>query len=104
MIDIFLFALLFGLVLGIVYEPALKTNDLILGVILTFIFVFVEPVMLSSWGTTPGKALLRIRLRRYDGEKLTFSEALNRAFQVWLKGLGLLNGCKTSMHNQRSSP
>lgn len=45
--------------------------------------------MLSSWGTTPGKALLRVAVRKSDGSKLNYSEGLNRVFKVWLRGMGL---------------
>ena len=89
MIDFFLFAIIIGFVLGMVYEPATRINDMLFGALLAFAYIYVEPVMLSSWGTTPGKALLRIRLRRSDGTKLPFKEALNRAFRVWLRGEGI---------------
>jgi hypothetical protein len=45
--------------------------------------------MLSSWGTTPGKAILNIRIRESDGAKLSFNSAVQRSAQVWLRGLGL---------------
>jgi hypothetical protein len=89
MTDFFLFCFLFGLILTIIHEPLLEINDKLLGILLLFIYIFVEPIMLSSLGTTPGKALLRIRLRRQDGTKLNYSEGLNRAFRVWLRGEGL---------------
>jgi len=64
-------------------------NDLLFGMIAGFIFVFVEPCMLSAWGTTPGKALFNIRLRKSDGTKPNYAEALSRAFNVWVRGEGL---------------
>lgn len=45
--------------------------------------------MLSSWGTTPGKALSKIRLRCENGSRLSYSQALKRSFSVAVKGLGL---------------
>jgi hypothetical protein len=89
MVDVFMFSLLFGFVAGFVYPPIIKINGLVLGMILLFVYMFVEPIMLSSWGTTPGKALLRIRLRRHDGENLAFSDAMDRSFRVWSSGEGL---------------
>ncbi len=59
------------------------------GALLLFVYHFLEPVMLSSWGSTPGKALLRITVRRADGAKLSYSEALKRSFRIWLRGEGL---------------
>lgn len=49
----------------------------------------VEAVLLSTWGTTPGKALLRVQLRSEDGQRLGFRRALQRAGDVWLRGYGL---------------
>ena len=91
MMDMILFGLLIGFVLYIVYPPAIKIkiNDTLLGLILLFVYLFVEPIMLTSWGTTPGKALLKVRLRKSTGHKPTYSEALSRSFSVWLMGSGL---------------
>jgi hypothetical protein len=88
-IDGILFVLLAGIALALIYPAALKMNDALLSIIILFAYVFVEPCMLSSWGTTPGKALLNIRLRKSNGTKPNFSEALSRAFNVWIRGLGL---------------
>jgi len=44
--------------------------------------------LLSTWGSTPGKSLLKITLRSSTGDKLSFSSALNRSFSVWWRGLG----------------
>jgi hypothetical protein len=88
--DLYLFSFLTGIILELLYPSALtKIPDKIWEVFLIFIYVFVEPVMLCSWGTTPGKELLRIRLRRQNGTKLSYSQALSRSFSVWIKGLGL---------------
>lgn len=87
--DVFLFALVFGFVMGFIYPPITEINGLILGMIVVCIYVLVESIMLSSWGTTPGKALFRIRLRRHNDEKLTFAEAMGRSLRVWSRGQGL---------------
>lgn len=91
MIDLLLFLLLSGMLLLLVWPDALNTDQAgwIFVIIFQFAYVFVEPIMVCSWGSTPGRSLLRVRLRRQDGNKLTFSEALKRAFKVWIKGLGL---------------
>jgi hypothetical protein len=49
----------------------------------------VEGVLLSTWGTTPGKWLLRITLLDSTGNKLKFSAALSRSLYVWAWGLGI---------------
>ncbi len=58
--------------------------------VLVFIFawVFIEPLLLSTTGTTPGKWLLRVRLIPPSGEKLDYSTVLSRSYKVWWRGLG----------------
>ncbi len=89
MMDVLLFATLSGIVLAIVYEPALEIPEALLGLIILTAYVFVESAMLARWGTTPGKAILKVRLRKSTGDKLSFPEALSRSGKVWVRGLGL---------------
>jgi len=89
MVDFFLFCFLAGIVLAFVYAPALEMPDVLFGIVLLFAYVFVEPAMLAAWGTTPGKAILNVRLRNGDGSKLSYADALNRAFKVWFRGEGI---------------
>lgn len=87
--DMFMFAIIFGIFLGLTFPQVMEIGNMALGIIITFVYLFVEPLMLSLFGTTPGKALLNIHLRRVDGGLLTYREALSRMFNVWLRGLGL---------------
>lgn len=50
-----------------------------------FIWIPIEAFLLSTLGTTPGKFLLKIKLR----PKLDFMRALRRSFSVWFRGLGM---------------
>ncbi len=43
------------------------------------LFIPIEAKLTSSWGTTPGKAILGITVRQTDGKKLTWRQALKRA-------------------------
>jgi serine/threonine protein kinase len=88
-IDVFLFAIITGYIFAIIAPDILAMPELALGIMFTLCYNFVEPAMLSAWGTTPGKALLRIAVRKSDGSKLKYSEGLNRVFKVWLRGMGL---------------
>ncbi len=89
MLDVFAFSLLGGFIIGLVFPAAVEIPDALFGIILMFIYNFVEPAMFAAWGTTPGKALLRITLRNNDGSKLSYADALNRVFKVWIRGEGL---------------
>src|SRR4029079_10665387 len=57
--------------------------------VLLLLYVPMEAWLLSRFGSTPGRALLRVQVRRLDGSLPVFSQALRRSFQVYLKGLGL---------------
>ena len=48
----------------------------------------VEPLALRLFGTTPGKALLGMRLTGADGRKLSFGQGVSRYFLMLWHGLG----------------
>ncbi len=56
---------------------------------LLLFYIPLESWLLSTFGTTPGRALLRIQVRRLDGSLPSFRQAMARSFQVFLKGLAL---------------
>lgn len=61
-----------------------------LGLLILASAFFVESVICSVVGNTPGKAVLGIRLTRAnDGRKLSAGDFFSRNFQVWLKGLAI---------------
>lgn len=65
-------------------------NEFWFGVISIFLYVvFVEPAMLSAFGTTPGKALLKISVVDYSGNKISYGTAMKRNLQLWIRGLGI---------------
>jgi hypothetical protein len=51
--------------------------------------VFIESLLLSTIGTTPGKWLFKIRLIPPSGERPKYSTALSRSLKVWWRGLGM---------------
>jgi len=57
--------------------------------LLLFYLIFFEPMMLSSFGTTPGKALLGIKIRDLSGNKISYTTGMKRGFLVWLNGMGI---------------
>lgn len=52
-------------------------------------FALIEAWWLSRGGTTPGKALMRVRVRRMDGKLPTYRQALTRSLLVFFKGAAL---------------
>lgn len=85
--DYYLFALVSGVILAVI-APSVDIPELLLSVLIFFFWVFAEASLLSTWGTTPGKWLLRTKVRNSMGQKLTFSTALLRSFSVWWRGVG----------------
>lgn len=61
----------------------------VVGAACSFLWVFVEAGLLAAFGTTPGKAWLRVRVRTGESTIPSLSTALTRSFLVWLGGTGL---------------
>lgn len=88
-LDICLFAVTGSIILVFTFPQALDINSSAMGIIILFLYIFVDAFFLCTWGTTPGKWLLNTKVRSVDNRKLTLPQALSRSFAVWLKGLGL---------------
>jgi len=88
-VDIGCFALVLGMVSEIVAPGVLlSANDVVLNVVAMAGLFPVEAILLSTFGTTPGKALLGITVTQADGSRLASGTAFNRSFQVWMGGVG----------------
>jgi len=60
-----------------------------LNVLIAFILMLLlEPIMLSLFATTPGKALLGIKIKNRNGSNLTIGEAAWRVWWVFWRGMG----------------
>lgn len=87
--DLVLFCLVAGMVIGFVAPEWLEASDRLLGIAFIAVYRVVEAAYFAAFGTTPCKALLKVRVRRGDGGRLSFSDALTRSVSVWLRGEGL---------------
>jgi len=87
MIDYSLFTLIFGLVLGSFHLTMMPLQPFF-GILIIFLWVFVETFLIATWGTTPGKWILNTYVRDQNHHRLSFSDALNRSFSVWWIGVG----------------
>lgn len=90
-VDSLLAALGFAIVIGFLSPGAFAEDDGDVALFFSalFVWIFVEAIMLSVWGTTPGKALMRIAVTRDGVRPLAFGDALARSFRVWFFGLGM---------------
>lgn len=91
MFDIYLAAIVGGIAVGIFNPDAFNEpgSDQLFGLIVVFAWVFLESLLLSTTGTTPGKWLFKTRLIPPSGEKPDYSTALSRSFKVWWRGFGI---------------
>jgi hypothetical protein len=87
--DSLLFCLIVGLIVPFVYPSFFELNDTLVGIVLLVFYNFVEPILLSTIGTTPFKALMGVRVRNGDGSKLSYPQALTRILTIWIRGQGL---------------
>lgn len=52
------------------------------------VFALLEPLLLCTIGTTPGKWLFGLRVERLDGGRLTYWQGLKRMAGIFIRGLG----------------
>ncbi|WP_426447188.1 RDD family protein [Paenibacillus sp. S-38] len=62
---------------------------LLLPILFALLWLPVESLLLSAWGTTPGKLLFGVKVRRTDGEKAAWTQAFRRSMLLLWRGLGL---------------
>lgn len=91
-LDMSLMGFLLGVASSVMGVDFMGSNDpavvlFFLGVVSGFLLVLFEGLLLSTWGTTPGKALLQMRLRRQDGTLASFDMALWRSLRAFSTGL-----------------
>ncbi|THD09002.1 RDD family protein [Rhodanobacter lindaniclasticus] len=91
MFDIYVAAIVVGITVGVAAPHALDQpgSDQLFGVAVIFFWVFIESLLLSTMGTTPGKWLFKTRLVAPSGGKPSYSAAISRSFKVWWRGLGI---------------
>ena len=89
--DIYLFGFAFGVAWALSFSlrPSDKGEELLFGMLALFVWAFVEPVFLSSFGATPGKWLMRIKVTSADGAAISYPRALGRSLKVWRNGMGI---------------
>ncbi|HSR49982.1 MAG TPA: RDD family protein [Acidobacteriota bacterium] len=78
-----------GFAAGLFLPPAVSESNILLGIVFLFAWSVVEAGLLSTWGWTPGKWLLNVRVRDRDGGKISFGKGLRRMGWVSVLGVGL---------------
>ena len=92
--DLFLYTTLWSL-LGILLlglSPSSETGSAWFsagGIVSVVMMVLLEPLLLATWGTTPGKWLLGLHVRNNTGQKLSYGEGSYRTLQALWYGAGM---------------
>ncbi|MBR5792002.1 MAG: MerR family transcriptional regulator [Ruminiclostridium sp.] len=90
--DLFLYASLLDPILilqGVNISNVGSGLDLLYMVVSLLLMYLLEPIFLSKWGSTPGKAILGLWVTDLDGERMTLSDARSRTAGVLWRGMGL---------------
>jgi uncharacterized RDD family membrane protein YckC len=89
-IDIALICIIVGIPIGAVLPDELNNRlvDQLIQFLAMTLWIPIEAALIATFGCTPGKALLRVRVSNKNGSNLSFGQALSRSFGVWLGGLG----------------
>ncbi|SCA63460.1 Uncharacterized protein SCG7109_AP_00040 [Chlamydiales bacterium SCGC AG-110-M15] len=82
------FDLNIGFLLSAIAFPTLFISGGVYGAFfLLLIWSVIESVLMTTWGTTPGKALLGIQVLKKDHTKLSFANSFGRSFRVVMRGM-----------------
>lgn len=87
-VDLWVFSFMVGIAAALFTPSILDVPEALLTAGILFVWIFQESILLANCGTTPGKWLFKIKVRDCDGNNLKFSDALNRSFAVWFRGMG----------------
>lgn len=71
--------------LGLLGSPGAQKAGSLLALVA---WMLIEARLLQQLGTTPGKLLLNVRIRRRGDSAVTFRDALLRSLRLWWRGLG----------------
>ena len=91
-LDYYIVTLFFTAVLALVFRVNISRIPGIVDWLLVYVYwallIPLEALLLSRFGTTPGKWIMGIRLEHADGRRLTFSQAAGRAWEAFGRGTG----------------
>ncbi len=85
------YSLFYSLFILPLFFTSLLDNDFIHALCIILVPLFwipLEALLISLFGTTPGKALFGIQIRDAQQQKLSFKTSFKRALFTWIKGLG----------------
>lgn len=87
-IDMYFFLMLIMILQKLLF-PTQQLDIYIVAYGIYFIWMLLEAQLMATWGTTPGKWLLKTKVLDKDNNKLTLKTALIRGFLVWSLGMAM---------------
>ncbi len=92
MFDIFIYNTIWSVFLTFAFNVNLAARgsfaNLLDGFVAVLLMLFVEPIWLHVWGTTPGKAVFGLHITAPSGRRFSYGEALERTWGVLGAGMG----------------
>lgn len=91
--DIYLYSLLLRTVILVVFHYNIVRSEgtsFVFTILAHILMIAIEPLLLSTIGTTPGKFIFGLVLRDSFGGKLDYSEGFARTINIFGSGMGLL--------------
>jgi TPR repeat protein len=85
-LDLFCVSFLFGFLAKIVFPGQ---HFIVVAFVSLFVWALVEPLVLFTFQTTPGRALFRTQLIYQKGQPIPLGAAYERTIRVYIKGMGL---------------
>lgn len=90
-LDFFIYQTLINctfLLSGVNIAALLQGSRILLTLLGIALMLFMEPLLLCTWGTTPGKWIMGLSVRLYNGKKLDYMDGMARTFSVICWGYG----------------
>lgn len=92
-LDLFVYSTLWAILLSFVMNINIgnrnAAENLLDAIIAILFMIFIEPLMLTLFGTTVGKWTLGLSVTNNDYRRLSYLEALDRTWSVFCRGMGL---------------
>lgn len=92
MFDLTLYSTLWSMILALGFRINISKRSSggeFLDLVVTMVIMLaLEPLLLQLFATTPGKAILGLRLTQKNGEKLSYAHAVERMWKVFGSGMG----------------
>jgi uncharacterized RDD family membrane protein YckC len=89
MLDIMGWGFLLGIALGLAGFDSGRTSKITISILCVALWVPAESILLATFGSTPGKWMLALKVKPSNRTNIGFDTAIKRSAHVWIRGLWL---------------